>query len=828
MQALPRRTSESRQFRFTGRPRRRRVGPTLAAFVTLSVSLTAVAPSPAQAAASDSGQWSRVFDWKINPLHMVLTPGGDVLGYGTLQNGNQGGQLDYVVWDPASGTNDSAVVVKNNPTRTDLFCSLQVIDPVNDVVLTAGGDNGTGGLAANPEVTTYSDATGAIAPSASMNYTRWYPTGTVMPNGDIIAQGGSLNGVDGTPISIPEVYSADTGWRALPGADSDYAYDGGQRRWWYPRAWAAPNGQLFSISGSAMWYLDPTGDGEIIPAGTFPGGNIGATSTAVMYRPGLILQAGGGAFKNGGGGDGSRDVTIVDIRSGAPKLSSAAPMRRSRHWANSTVLPDGTVLVTGGARGNNADVDVRYRPELWDPDTNAWTLLEPMDLPRLYHSTALLLPDATVLVGGGGSPGPVLNRNAQVFSPPYLFDGNRAAARPTITSAPSKLAYGQTFDVRVGGDVDRFTLVRHGAVTHSFNTGQRFIELSSSGTGRTRRVTAPDAATTAPPGSYMLFAIDTDGTPSVAAMVEIDPVRIDNPTADVPRNAVVSFESLNFPGHRVRHQRFVGRIDQISTQSGGLARADATFVVRDGLASGDGVSFESVNKPGLYLRAEGDRVNLRSNDGSTQFANNATFRPVNGLNGSGTSFLLWRDQSLALRHRNFLLRPESGDSTLFRNDASFSVDGGLVDMELRPGARIGFESTNLAGHRIRHRGYAAYLDPVDARSGGLARADSSFVVRDGLAGGGKSFESLNYPGFFLRAEGGRVYLRENDGSGSFASDATFETQAGLNGTGTSLRLWRDRNLLLRHDGGVLRADPLADSQTFKNSASFTVRPSLAD
>ena len=57
-----------------------------------------------------------------------------------------------------------------------------------------------------------------------------------------------------------------------------------------------------------------------------------------------------------------------------------------------------------------------------------------------------------------------------------------------------------------------------------------------------------------------------------------------------------------------------------------------------GLADPSCVSFESVNRPGSYLRHQNFQFHLQPNDGSTLFAQDATFCPQAGNSGQGTSF----------------------------------------------------------------------------------------------------------------------------------------------------------------------------------------------
>jgi hypothetical protein len=109
-------------------------------------------------------------------------------------------------------------------------------------------------------------------------------------------------------------------------------------------------------------------------------------------------------------------------------------------------LPDGKVLGTGGSSVENQLTGVNNSAEMWNPATGTWTQGASAVNARLYHGSALLLPDASVLIAGGGAPGPLKNLNAEIYYPPYLFDATGArAARPEIISAPDTVLPGESF-----------------------------------------------------------------------------------------------------------------------------------------------------------------------------------------------------------------------------------------------------------------------------------------------------------------------------------------------------------------------------------------------
>ena len=167
------------------------------------------------------------------------------------------------------------------------------------------------------------------------------------------------------------------------------------------------------------------------------------------------------------------------------------------------------------------------RPERAPPSTESWTPMAPMAVRRLYHSSAILLPDARVFVAGGGQPpalGELNHFDAEIYAPPYLFTADGTPAnRPQISDAPATIRYRENFKVATDSadSVAQVTLVKLGSATHGFNQSQMFLRLSFVPASGGLTVTGPANANLAPPGHYMLFLVDARGTPSVARIVHI-------------------------------------------------------------------------------------------------------------------------------------------------------------------------------------------------------------------------------------------------------------------------------------------------------------------
>ena len=409
---------------------------------------------------------------------------------------------------------------------------------------------------------------------------RWYPTlVTLGANTALIVAGDHAPEPDGLTEPDPRYHRAnptvqliaETGITTPPHAFDGQFYD--RKSATYPFVFVLPGGRLFVHLGRQTRLLALPGI-DFASASTerlenhFGSRTYGQQGTAVLlplrptdtppYRARVMLIGGGAEAEPPLGTEQRKSCEILDLGQSLHQWRPAAPMTHARVMPDSVLLPDGQVLVVNGARRgetHHASEPV-YEAEVYDPATNRWTELARMKSERLYHATALLLPDARVLTAGtdrewNSSEYGYAHTQLEVFSPPYLFQGSR----PEIKSAPERIGYGQTFFVTTeqAASIKSAVLIRNGSCTHSFNPDQRLIELEIVRRVRRRlsvalervqvslrsaavsflwphlltgpglELRAPPDEYVAPAGYYMLFLVDAKGAPSVAKFVRLAP-----------------------------------------------------------------------------------------------------------------------------------------------------------------------------------------------------------------------------------------------------------------------------------------------------------------
>ena len=244
---------------------------------------------------------------------------------------------------------------------------------------------------------------------------------------------------------------------------------------------------------------------------------------------GKILTVGGSPDYQDSDATSNAHIITLGAPDTDPTVTTIGNMAYARSFANSVILPDGTVFITGGQSYAEpfSDADSAYTPELFDPATETFTQLAPMAIPRNYHSVGILLPDATVGNGGGGLCGDCATNHydMQIYTPAYLYDSSGGlAGRPVISSVSTgSTAVGSSFTATTADGVDSFSIIRVTSTTHTVNTDQRRIALTPSATdGTTYTLDIPSDPGVAVPGVWYLFAI-SGGVPSIASYLTITP-----------------------------------------------------------------------------------------------------------------------------------------------------------------------------------------------------------------------------------------------------------------------------------------------------------------
>ena len=499
-----------------------------------------LALAAANAASATQGSWSNVITLPNVPIHTHLLPDRTVLFWGRrLEVGSTvDATLDEpfcqpYLWDPIADPTAQHVQEMPRPTRADkkthvnLFCSSHTMLADGRLLVAGGHHTDSHGI---DQSCVFDWKSKTWTASGTMDAGRWYPTVVTLGNGDALVSSGSFsnqqNQIQNNPnqeIWRDDVWHMIVDFQGIP---------------LYPRMHLAPDGRVF-MSGPLPqgFLLDTTGGGSWTPL-PGPGGvrsEFREYAASVMYDVGKVIFIGGG--NQGNQAVPTSQAEVIDLNAPAPSWRLAKnPMRFARRQHNATILADGTVLVTGGTQGpgfNDLAIGSPIRAaELWDPQTEVWTLMAEESVDRCYHSTATLLPDATVLSAGGGEFRPNSNvhqtndpkdshPNAQIFTPPYL-DSSRGP-RPVILHAPDTIEYGKTFPVTIGIGVTiaKTTLIRLGSTTHSFDQNQRINFLPFAVAGNVVTLTAPVDSNHCPPGYYMLFLLSANGMPSEAKIVRV-------------------------------------------------------------------------------------------------------------------------------------------------------------------------------------------------------------------------------------------------------------------------------------------------------------------
>ena len=316
----------------------------------------------------------------------------------------------------------------------------------------------------------------------------------------------------------------------------------------YPFVYVLPNGRVFVHSRYTTRFFDydpQTGKGswsDPILANYKSSRTYGYQGTSVL----LPLKPGKGGYYTparvaifGGAG---KNPTIDTPAASTTELLTAdsqdpawayGPNLQRRVMPDAVLLPDEKVLIVSGSRSGRGDgansKQPELRAELLDPDTEELTPMAPMRTPRLYHASAVLLPDARVLVAGkckvfNADPYKYPEHRGEVFTPPYLLTGK---PRPRILTAPCTVASaGAKIEIKVedvpATGIKSVILIRPSAVTHSFNMDQRAVILPFGVKEDVIEAQAPESNWVVPPGYYMLFVVSKDGVPSEARFVRVD------------------------------------------------------------------------------------------------------------------------------------------------------------------------------------------------------------------------------------------------------------------------------------------------------------------
>jgi hypothetical protein len=364
-----------------------------------------------------------------------------------------------------------------------------------------------------------------------MDEARWYPTLTTLPDGRVLTVSG-LDEVGEVVPGINEIYDPKT-----------KTWSEGPERYFptYPALFLTQGGKIFYTGSNAgygpadkgrdpgLWDLESNTFTEV---GGLSDSDQLETSASLLLPPAqdqrFMVLGGGGV---GESPKSTARTAVVDLTERDPRFRDGPELPQGTRYLSSVILPDDTVFTSGGSadyRGRG-DSDI-LGAQFYDPRSNDFTAAADPTVGRNYHSEALLLPDGRVATFGsdplfGDADNTRMGefeKRIEVYTPPYL-QGDRAETRPVLGEGPDKLRRGgeASFATRHPGRIENARLMRPSAVTHTTDVEQRSIQLGVERGDGEVRLSVPDDASLVPPGWYMLFVTDAEGTPSEAVWVRV-------------------------------------------------------------------------------------------------------------------------------------------------------------------------------------------------------------------------------------------------------------------------------------------------------------------
>ncbi len=433
------------------------------------------------------GQWSILANQSpINPIHVALLPNGRILLASGTENDPTHTVSRAAVYNPVTGTFSLQSI------DWDLFCNAMSHLPDGRILITGGT------LQYNPflgikNTTIFNPVTEEFIRVQDMAQGRWYPSNATLADGRTMVFSGISD--TGSFNNTVEMYDVTSGW-TLP-VTAPFVPP------LYPWLHLLPNGKIF-FSGStpSSAIFDPATQSWTQNVATTVYGQDRHYGSSVLlplspsdgYRTRIMIM--------GGNTPATATAEMIDLGAPAPAWQALPPMSAPRIEMNAVILPTGTVLALGGSARDEDASTASLGADLFDPASRTWSPAGQSTIARLYHSVALLLPDATVWVAGSNPFQGAWEPRMEIYAPAYLFTtdagGNVVpATRPRITSAAARVGYSAAFSVQTpdAADIASAVLVRPGSATHAFkSTAAACRRWPPGSSSRRRRTTSRPAA----------------------------------------------------------------------------------------------------------------------------------------------------------------------------------------------------------------------------------------------------------------------------------------------------------------------------------------------